>query len=105
MTRRNLAPLAGALAVAAMAAPALADRSIGFDPDYVLNPYGREVPQTHQQASLGADPWYVPGSYQRPALAQRKVEPRQQQDQYAHAPHLETGHAYSERWLGEQADA
>jgi|APFre7841882724_1041349.scaffolds.fasta_scaffold143177_2 hypothetical protein len=105
MTRRPLASLAGALALAATTAPAFADYSIGFDPDYVLNPYGKEVPQTHQQASLGDDPWYVPGTYERPALAQRKVEPRERQDQYAHAPHVEPGHAYGERWLGEQADA
>jgi hypothetical protein len=70
----------------------------------VLKPNGREVPQTHRQASLAADPWHVPGRYERPALAQRKVEPREQRDQYAHAPHPEPGHAYSERWLGEQAD-
>jgi hypothetical protein len=104
MTRTQLVSLAGALAFAASAAPAFADYSIGFDPDYVLNPNGREVPQTHQQASVGADPWYVPGSYERPALAQRNAEPRAQQDQYAHAPHVEPGHAYGERWLGEQAD-
>ncbi len=108
MTKRHLAALSCAAALAAVAAPAFADYSIGYDPDYVPNPYGQVVARSAEgtpassYAAGGFDPWYVPGQYARPYVADRPVDPR---EQYAHAPHVEPGHAYAEPWLGEQADA
>lgn len=101
MIKRTLVAVSSAFALAAVAAPAFADYSIGFDPDYVLNPYGKEVAQTHQPISIGFEVDYVPGTYDRLAERQRDA----QSEQHARAPQVEPGHAYAEPAFGAQADA
>jgi hypothetical protein len=101
MIKRTVIAFSSAIALAAVAAPAFADYSIGFDPDYVLNPYGKEVAQTHQQVSIGFEVDYVPGTYDR--VAERKAD--QQSERHAHARQVEPGHAYADPSFGAQADA
>ena len=103
MFKRSLIILAASGLFAGVSAPVFADNSIGFDPDYVLNPNGKEVAQTQASASdtLGFDPWYVVGDYDRPTQVARESDGSKSAEQ---AP-IQMGHAYGEAAFGPQADA
>ena len=102
MFKRSLIILAASGLFAGVSAPVFADNSIGFDPDYVLNPNGKEVEQTHASAAdaLGSDPWYVVGSYEQKSdtqIADERTDPSRE--------NVQMGHAYADPAFGEQADA
>jgi len=80
-----------------------ADNSIGFDPDYVLNPNGKEVAQTNASATdmLGFDPWYVAGSFEQKSDTQIAEEGRSDPSR----ENVQLGHAYADPAFGQQADA
>jgi hypothetical protein len=108
MLKRTLVTLASATALAAGAAPVLADSAQGFDPDYVENPNGREVTQTHQPAAtaLGFDAWYVPGQVERSvtATAAREQKPVTRAQRLIREPRPQADHAYAVPAFGPQAD-
>ena len=103
MTKRNLIILAASGLFAGISAPVFADNSIGFDPDYVLNPNGKEVAQTNASATdmLGFDPWYVAGSFEQKSDTQIAEEGRSDPSR----ENVQLGHAYADPAFGQQADA
>lgn len=102
MFKRSLFILT-ASGLVAVSANVSAGNSIGYDADYVLNPNGKEVPQTHSGVgqAFGFDPWYVPGDYQRPTqyAAPSNAAPSKEE------PRIQAGHAYSDPAFGFQADS
>jgi|PlaIllAssembly_1097288.scaffolds.fasta_scaffold68545_2 hypothetical protein len=104
MFKRSLIILAASGLFAGVSAPVFADNSIGFDPDYVLNPNGKEVAQTNASASdsLGFDPWYVAGSFEQKSDTQIAGDEGQSDPS---RENVQLGHAYADPAFGQQADA
>jgi hypothetical protein len=102
--------LAGAVTVGILAlasAPAIADAAFGFEVDYILNPNGKEVPQTPppNASAFGFDVWQVPGTFARdvaPASAPQIAAERAKDDAFAAE---QSRHAFGLRQFGHQADA
>lgn len=95
------------LSILAMAsAPAFAGNFIGYDPDYILNPNGREVPQSSAPAAyaFGVDVWSVPGSSARhfTPMTRSELMIEEWKDEAFMAE--EKGHAFGLRAFGYQAD-
>jgi hypothetical protein len=107
MTKRNsaLALSVGILATASI--PAFADPGFGYEVDYVLNAYGREVTQT----SLASPPAFgvqvdaVAGTFSRPIVAQ--TEPARVAEAASNATFAsqEMGMAFGLRAFGHQSGA
>jgi hypothetical protein len=109
MTKHLLVTLASAATLAAATTPAFADSGLGFDPDYVENPNGSEVTQSHRSATtaLGYDAWYVPGQVERntTATAAGDRKPATQAQRLVRERQPQKDHAYSVPAFGPQADA
>lgn len=107
MTKRRLAGAVTVGILALASAPAIADPAFGFEVDYILNPNGKEVPQTPppNANAFGFEVWQVPGTYVRevaPPTAEQIAADRAKDEAFAAE---ESRHAFGLRQFGHQADA
>lgn len=107
MTNRKLAVAmtVGILATASM--PASADPAFGYEADYVLNPNGREVPQTPppRPPAFGVESDAVPGRFSRQTAPQTDTARATEAAKDMAFSSQESGVAFGLRAFGHQAGA
>jgi|APFre7841882724_1041349.scaffolds.fasta_scaffold06668_3 hypothetical protein len=107
MTNRKLAVAmtVGILATASM--PAFADPAFGYEVDYVLNPNGREVPQTPppRPPAFGVEVDTVPGTFSRQTAPQADTARATEAAKDVAFASEEKGLAFGLRAFGHQSGA
>jgi hypothetical protein len=107
MTKRQLAVAMSVGILAAASMPAFADPAFGYEVDYVLNPNGREVPQTPppRPPAFGVEVDAVSGTYSRPIVAQTDTARAAEAASNAAFASQEIGLAFGLRAFGHQSGA